>query len=296
MTSNFVPSTAELAATEHSVVGSVTPAASIPESVQFYVKFALDALRRDEAALDGVQRARGNGHFLALELKDRCEQIKVALDRLAEFRARALKLEVDGDAFIQQCGGMPDLSRFGYEMPGPIDWCEHEFAFDCSLSATIRVRAGSLEIAQANLREAMATASCNAGAWPNGDPILFEAGLSISTVVLSELDGEPIAASVPADVDPYRRPDPEGAALFFAELLASVETLGAVADQYGLNTLTDLMYLHNAILTGNVLEVWPGESEVGKVLRELPSADRWLKSTELGGVWKTHCVATYVKK
>lgn len=114
--------------------------------------------------------------------------------------------------------------------------------------------------------------------------------------MLSVSDGEPIAASDAADVDIYRRPDAEGASLFFAELLASVETLGAIADQYGLNTLTDLMYLHNAILTGNDLEVWPSESEVEKVLRELPSADRWLKSTELGGDRKTHCVANRVEK
>ncbi|MBK1901992.1 MULTISPECIES: hypothetical protein [Burkholderia] len=296
MTSNFDPSATESAATKHSDVGSEAPAASIPESVQFYVKSALNALRRHEAALDGVQWARGNGHLLALELKDRAEQIKVALDRLAEFRAQALDHEVDGNAFIQQCGGVPDLSRFGYLMPEPSHWCEHEFAFDCDLSATIRVRAGSLEHAQANLREAMAAASCNAGAWPNGDPILFEASLCVSAVVLSESDGEPIAASDAADVDIYRRPDAEGASLFFAELLASVETLGAIADQYGLNTLTDLMYLHNAILTGNDLEVWPSESEVEKVLRELPSADRWLKSTELGGDRKTHCVANRVEK
>ena len=86
------------------------------------------------------------------------------------------------------------------------------------------------------------------------------------------------------------KPDVEGAQLFFKELLNSVETLEGIAEQYGVRTLTDLMYLQQAILKGETIEVWPGETEVGKVLQNLPSAIRWLQHTELGGEWKHACV------
>ncbi|CAE6966604.1 hypothetical protein R70199_07760 [Paraburkholderia domus] len=83
--------------------------------------------------------------------------------------------------------------------------------------------------------------------------------------------------------------DPAGARLFFEELLASVENLGGTAESHGINTLTDLMYLQQAILKGETIEVWPGETEVGKVLQALSSADRWLRYTELAGDWKNAC-------
>ena len=85
------------------------------------------------------------------------------------------------------------------------------------------------------------------------------------------------------------KPDVEGAQLFFEELLESVETLGGIAEQYGIRTLTELMYLQQAILKGETIEVWPGETEVGKVLQMLPSAIRWMQHTELGGDWKHAC-------
>lgn len=84
--------------------------------------------------------------------------------------------------------------------------------------------------------------------------------------------------------------DPEGAKLFFFELLASVETLYGIAEKHGLRTLVDLMYLQQAILKGETVEVWPGETEVGTVIQSLPSADRWFRYTELGGEWKNACV------
>lgn len=49
------------------------------------------------------------------------------------------------------------------------------------------------------------------------------------------------------------------------------------------------MYLQQAILKGETIEVWPGETEVGKVLQALPSAYRWLRYTELAGDWKNAC-------
>jgi hypothetical protein len=82
----------------------------------------------------------------------------------------------------------------------------------------------------------------------------------------------------------------DAAKLFFAELLDSVESLGAIAEQHGLNTLTDLMYLQNAILSESAIETWPGESKVCELIGELPSAKRWLAYTDLSETWKQHCV------
>lgn len=61
---------------------------------------------------------------------------------------------------------------------------------------------------------------------------------------------------------------------FFEELQGDFETLGDIARTHGLVTLTDLMYLHNAILSGGFIDAWP-ESHVTQVLAGLPSAERW---------------------
>ena len=81
----------------------------------------------------------------------------------------------------------------------------------------------------------------------------------------------------------------ELSARFFAELLDSVESLGGIQEQYADSTLTDLMYLQNAILTGQKVDFWPGETHVDKVLAKLPSADLWLSYHKLGGVWAQAC-------
>ena len=67
-----------------------------------------------------------------------------------------------------------------------------EFAFDCKLTAAIRVKAKSRAEAEAILRETLDAASCNAGLWDNGDPIVFEASLDADTPLdLYEVNGEP---------------------------------------------------------------------------------------------------------
>ncbi|MBB4517357.1 hypothetical protein [Paraburkholderia fungorum] len=91
--------------------------AKIPQSVQFRVKHALSVLREQERALHGVQLARGHGHILASELQDREGTIKQATDRLDEFRGHAAENGVDADAFIRECGGVPDFERFRYPKP-----------------------------------------------------------------------------------------------------------------------------------------------------------------------------------
>ncbi|CAE6795638.1 hypothetical protein R70006_05060 [Paraburkholderia domus] len=75
--------------------------------------------------------------------------------------------------------------------------------------------------------------------------------------------------------------DPVGARLFFEELLAETETLGGLADQYGVDTLTDLMYLQHAIMSGTSVDHRQGESAALDVLKSLPSGDRWLKHVKV---------------
>ncbi|PNE59797.1 hypothetical protein A8H39_01225 [Paraburkholderia fungorum] len=78
-----------------------------------------------------------------------------------------------------------------------------------------------------------------------------------------------------------RQADPAGAKQFFSELLDSVETLSGIADQYGSRTLADLMFLQNAIASGGFIDHYPDGSSVGEVVKELPSADRWMKYVAL---------------
>jgi len=52
-----------------------------------------------------------------------------------------------------------------------------EYVFDVKLFAIVRVAAPDEATARQRLQEALDGASVNAGCWPNGDPILFEASL-----------------------------------------------------------------------------------------------------------------------
>jgi hypothetical protein len=58
-------------------------------------------------------------------------------------------------------------------------------------------------------------------------------------------------------------------------LLGSVETLGGIADAYGVDTLVDLMYLQSAILSDGF--IGDQETAIMNVVGELPSAERWAK-------------------
>lgn len=62
---------------------------------------------------------------------------------------------------------------------------------------------------------------------------------------------------------------------FFSQLCDSVESLGGIAEEYGNRTLTDLMYLQQAILKGTYIEIYAGESHILSVLRPLPSVAEW---------------------
>lgn len=64
---------------------------------------------------------------------------------------------------------------------------------------------------------------------------------------------------------------------FMAELLGSVETLSAIAETHGVQTLADLMYLQSAILEESFIDLCRGNSHVLDVVRELPSQAEWCK-------------------
>ena len=66
-----------------------------------------------------------------------------------------------------------------------------EFAFDCKFMAALRVKAKTREEAEAHIRSVMDAASCNAGAWPDGSPVLFEASLD-GELDLFEINGESV--------------------------------------------------------------------------------------------------------
>lgn len=68
---------------------------------------------------------------------------------------------------------------------------EKEYAFDLKLLAALRIKAKSREEAEAIIRNTLDGASCNAGCWPNGDPVLFEASVD-GDMDLFEIDGEPV--------------------------------------------------------------------------------------------------------
>ena len=61
---------------------------------------------------------------------------------------------------------------------------------------------------------------------------------------------------------------------FHSELAESVETLCAIADVYGARTLSDLLHLQAAVVSGGFIDAW-SDSSVLTVVGQLPSAERW---------------------
>lgn len=84
----------------------------VPAAVKDRVKWALGQLRDVEFALAGVERARGRGHTLALEIEDQQAKVDKARKVLDEFRALAKGNSIDPEATITELGGEPDLARF----------------------------------------------------------------------------------------------------------------------------------------------------------------------------------------
>jgi hypothetical protein len=89
----------------------------VPPSVRSNLQWALTQLRDVEAALTGVQRARGDGHHLQLEIQDQQAKQVRPNEILDEFRRLAKDKGIDGEAFIESLGGVPDLARFSKPAP-----------------------------------------------------------------------------------------------------------------------------------------------------------------------------------
>lgn len=95
---------------------TVTPANpdTLPIGVKSILGWAIGQLNEAQAALAGVERARGRGHILALEWEDQRERIQKARDKLGEVRELGRKNgEIASvEAYIESLGGEPDLDRY----------------------------------------------------------------------------------------------------------------------------------------------------------------------------------------
>lgn len=87
---------------------------AIPGSVKFTIRWAVGQLNEVRAQLEGVERARGRGHILALEWRDQQEKIGKARAKLEEVRNLGRKNgEIASvEAYIKSLGGEPDLERY----------------------------------------------------------------------------------------------------------------------------------------------------------------------------------------
>ncbi|MEN3374406.1 hypothetical protein [Dechloromonas sp. ZS-1] len=66
-----------------------------------------------------------------------------------------------------------------------------EYLFDLKLMASIRIKAKTQAEAEATIRDILDASSCNAGLWPDGSPVLFEASID-GNLDLIEVDGNPV--------------------------------------------------------------------------------------------------------
>ena len=85
----------------------------VPGGVQSRLNVALKGLRDIRDRLAGVERARGKGEILALEVRDVQEDVARYQDTIDEFREKSQGNNVDADLVIRALGGVPDLSSFG---------------------------------------------------------------------------------------------------------------------------------------------------------------------------------------
>jgi hypothetical protein len=68
------------------------------------------------------------------------------------------------------------------------------------------------------------------------------------------------------------------AARFMRELLDAHETITDIGEQYNGRTMADVLYLHSAIHKKTCIEVYkPTDSRILELVRQLPSADFWLR-------------------
>jgi hypothetical protein len=79
-------------------------------------------------------------------------------------------------------------------------------------------------------------------------------------------------ATLAAKAEGYDR-----AVRFYQELVEATETFSDIVNEFGERAFVDLMYLQQAIMTGDHIDHWPNESRVADVVALLPSAEEWMK-------------------
>ncbi|MBV7542025.1 hypothetical protein [Acidovorax sp. sic0104] len=95
----------------------------IPHQVRTRIAFHVSQLVEHANALTGVQRARGTGHILSLELGDRMERITAAFATLTEIHHLAHQNNATAEFLELVTGaGLPDLKPLGLEASDLPSW------------------------------------------------------------------------------------------------------------------------------------------------------------------------------
>lgn len=111
---------ASLYASVEQVVASIAPLKAVPATVRDQVLWAIGRMNDVKSALDGVEKARGNGAILALEWQDQSPKLVRPREILAQFRKSAQEQGIDAERFLQELGGEPNfgtLELIAHAMP-----------------------------------------------------------------------------------------------------------------------------------------------------------------------------------
>lgn len=117
----------------------------------------------------------------------------------------------------------------------------HEYAFDCVLEAAIRVSATSRGAAEDKLRATLDAADCNGGAWPNGDPVLFEASVNDGKLDLFEVDGETVEDANDSPAPSAAPGTPDLSTLEADVLLGELRRRGLIVSAWGFDDVTSAL-------------------------------------------------------
>ncbi|QSY98633.1 hypothetical protein J2J97_32535 (plasmid) [Rhizobium bangladeshense] len=79
-----------------------------------------------------------------------------------------------------------------------------EYTLDLVLKAAVTVKAANADEALLMVQTVFECADCNGGAWPNGEPVLFEASLS-QRPDLGMIDGEDVYITTLRQWDELRK-------------------------------------------------------------------------------------------
>ncbi|KVV07445.1 hypothetical protein WK77_16805 [Burkholderia ubonensis] len=162
------------------------------------VKAAVDAARRapDVVPLEDrkMLQLAENARLLANLVIEQADSNGFEVDAIRETVDQFRKLHGISATEAEQVSAFKEAKRLGRDKQADttLKMTENEYAFECTLTAAIRVKAKSLEEAEDRIRAVMDAADCNGGLWPNGEPVLFEASINDSKLDLYEVNGESV--------------------------------------------------------------------------------------------------------